>query len=111
MCDRFECSSTESARSYQLSQNLCILITSLTSDTNTFHVFFENPFLGFAMALIHGHMLTGEMLTGQMLTGQLLTGQMLTPLSKHRTNAHKCVFVRYNLGMENWACAPLPVPA
>jgi len=61
--------------------------------------------------MIHGHMLTGEMLTGQMLTGQLLTGQMLTPLSKNRTNAHKCVFVRYNLGMENWACAPLPVPA
>jgi len=50
---------------------------------------------------IHGHMLTGEMLTGQMLTGQLLTGQMLTLVSKNRTNAHKCGFVRYNLGMEN----------
>ena len=63
------------------------------------------------MFWVCGHMLTGEMLTGQMLTGQLLTGQMLTPLSKNRTNAHKRVFVRYNLGMENWACAPIPGPS
>ena len=49
--------------------------------------------LSAAKCRVCGHMLTGEMFTGQMLTGQLLTGQMLTPLSKNRTNAHKCVFV------------------
>ena len=49
--------------------------------------------LSAAKCRVCGHMLTGEMFTGQMLTGQLLNGQMLTPVSKNRTNAHKCIFV------------------